>query len=148
MTYTIRQADIKDCDTLSHLFVEFTGKESNINAMKKQIEKIKDNKGYYVAVACEGEQVVGTAMGIVCYDFVGECKNFLTIENVIVSQQKRGEGIGQLLMNALEDFAKENNCAYMLLVSDIKREDAHRFYRSLGYKQEAGFRKRLSSFND
>lgn len=40
----------------------------------------------------------------------------------------QGSGIGKKLMNALEDFAMENLCSYIILASSKNREQAHRFY--------------------
>ena len=56
-------------------------------------------------------------MGIVCPDIVGECQPYLLVENVVVSSVYQGSGIGKKLMNALEDFAMENLCSYIILAS-------------------------------
>lgn len=141
---TIRKAESDDVAELSELFVDFNGKESNLNAMKKQLEVISANPDYYVAVACDGNKVIGTAMGIACYDLVGDCNSFLLIENVVVLPKFQGQGVGKLLMQALERFGESKDCKYVILVSESKRESSHKFYESIGYSaDQRGFKKQL-----
>jgi GNAT superfamily N-acetyltransferase len=143
--FTVKKAEAVDAIGLSELFVDFIAKESNITAMKKQIEVISNDPDYFVAVACEGDKVIGTSMGIVCYDLVGDCNPFMLIENVVVLPQYQGQGAGRLLMQALEKFAQENRCSYVILVSESKREASHKFYESIGYStDQRGFKKRLN----
>lgn len=143
--YTIRKVEIGDITQLSEIFIEFVGEKSDVTAMQNQIEVISKNPNYFVAVACDEEKVIGTAMGIVCYDLCGNCHPFMLIENVAVLQDYRGKGVGKLLMQAQEDFGRANNCKYVILVSESKRTDSHKFYESIGYPsgQECGFKKRL-----
>jgi predicted N-acetyltransferase YhbS len=127
------------------LFIDFIGKESNLTDMKRQVEVISNNPNYYVAVACDGDKVIGTSMGIVCYDLVGNSNSFMLIENVVVLPQYQGQGVGKILMQTLEDFGRNNQCNYVILVSESKRELSHKFYESIGYStDQRGFKKRLS----
>jgi GNAT superfamily N-acetyltransferase len=144
MEITIRRAEIKDIQDLSELFIEFIETHSNTNAMEERLKSISNNKDYFVAVACMGNKVIGTAMAIKCLDLVGNCNPFLLVENVVVSPLYRGKGIGKLLMKSIEDFGIENNCNYLVLVSGNKREQAHKFYEDIGFsKDNQGFKKRL-----
>lgn len=145
MEVMVRKAEKEDACQLSDLFVEFIGSPSDIAAMSEKIERLSNRPDYYVAVACEQERVVGTAMGIVCQDLCGDGRPFMLIENVVVAPSYRGAGIGKRLMQDLEQFGREHRCKYVILVSEAARTDSHRFYESLGYPagEEAGFKKRL-----
>jgi len=144
LKYVIRKAELSDTDELSELFYEFIGTDSNKIVIKEQIEKINNTSNYFLAVACDGNKVIGTSMAILCYDFVGNCNPFLLVENVVVSPQYRSKGVGKLLMKAIEDFGAKNTCNYIILVSGNHRKQAHKFYESLGYSNEnIGFKKRL-----
>ncbi|OMF80274.1 GNAT family N-acetyltransferase [Paenibacillus glucanolyticus] len=144
MDIKVRVAKKDDAFELSELFVEFIGTRSNIEKIQYQLDLLHKQPNYYVAVACLEEKVVGTAMGIVCPDIVGECQPYLLVENVVVSSVYQGSGIGKKLMNALEDFAMENLCSYIILASSKNREQAHRFYESIGYEgTKRGFIKRI-----
>lgn len=143
--YRIREVRVGDAAALSELFQEFISQPSAVDVLAKQIERLVNDAHYFVAVACEHETVIGTAMGIVCYDLVGNCDPFLVIENVVVAAASRGLGVGKLLVRALEAFGQANRCNYILLVSGEKYTRAHRFYEALGYEKHLGFKKRLKA---
>jgi GNAT superfamily N-acetyltransferase len=144
MQIIVRRAEVKDVKDLSDLFREFNTTDSNMENMQKVIEIISDIPQYYVAVACEGDKVVGTAMGILCYELVGECNPFMIVENVVVATEHQGLGIGRILMNAIEEFGRLNRCNYIILISESKREGSHKFYETIGYStDQRGFKKSL-----
>ena len=84
-------------------------------------------------------------MGILCYDLVEECKPFMVLENIVVSREVRGQGIGAKLMREIEKVAKVNEVKYTMLASTSSREEAHKFYEEVGYKENMvqGFKKFL-----
>ena len=93
----------------------------------------------FLAVAKENGEIVGSALGICCQCLVNP---FLVVEDVIVRSDQRGKGVGRMLMEALDQFAKEKGCAYSFLVSSDFRTGAHSFYESIGYTDGVvGFRK-------
>jgi GNAT superfamily N-acetyltransferase len=143
---TVSYLSAVDLEQLTSLYEELTGTKANMILMKKQFEKIINNPDYIlIGVKDEEERLVGSVMGIVCNDIVGECKPFMVLENVIVSEKSRRQGLGLKMVNYIENCAKERNCYYIMLVSLIKRKDAHAFYESLGYKVGVvqGFKKYL-----
>ncbi|WP_245850883.1 GNAT family N-acetyltransferase [Paenibacillus herberti] len=146
MSVQIRQAEPRDVKALSGLFEELMGYESDTQAMQRQLELISSEPHYYVAVAEWEQELVGTAMGIVCRDLVGNCAPFLLVENVVVSGKVRGKGVGKLLMQRLEQYGSEHRCSYVILASSNIRTDAHQFYASIGYRgAKRGFVKDLVS---
>ncbi|MFD0618598.1 GNAT family N-acetyltransferase [Paenibacillus sp. GCM10027629] len=146
MDIKVRKAGIEDANDLSKFFIEYVGTDSNIEKMQYQLEIISKQPNYLVAVASNDEKVIGTAMGIVCLDIVGECQPYMLVENVVVSSTYQGKGIGKTLMATLEDFASKMNCSYIILASSENREQAHKFYESVGYLgTKTGFIKRMES---
>ncbi|MCQ6557233.1 GNAT family N-acetyltransferase [Paenibacillus mendelii] len=142
----IREARKDDARALSDLFIAFIGRESDIDKMQEKIEIISGLPNYHVVVACKDEHVIGTAMGIVCMDIVGNCNPYMLVENVVVSPIHQGKGIGKMLMKVLENNAAASNCNYIILASSDGREDAHRFYESIGYQGvKRGFIKRMKN---
>ena len=70
---------------------------------------------------------------------------------LVVDAQKRKLGVGRRLVSAAESWAKEQGYSRMWLSSQTKREEAHEFYKRLGYsinKTSYFFEKELSSGND
>ncbi|WP_444950453.1 GNAT family N-acetyltransferase [Micromonospora ureilytica] len=55
------------------------------------------------------------------------------IESVRIRSDRRGQGLGRDLMIWTVDQARQRGCALVQLTTDKTREDAHRFYLSLGF---------------
>lgn len=67
-----------------------------------------------------------------------------TIESVRVRADLRGKGHGAQLMQHAIDLAKAHGCRLVQLTSDVRREEAHRFYGRLGFKaSHTGFKLEL-----
>ncbi|NDI87535.1 GNAT family N-acetyltransferase [Undibacterium crateris] len=67
------------------------------------------------------------------------------IESVRVSSALRGQGIGRWLMQQAITQARERGCRLVQLTSDKQRQEAHRFYGSLGFvASHDGFKLALS----
>lgn len=142
---TIANVTKADLPELSILFKEFIGVFSNLEKMSLSLDLMMQNQNYVVLGATINNEFVASAMGIICFDLVGECQPFMVIENVVVAKKFRGQGIGKELVRALEQKALAENCHYIMLVSSSSREGAHSFYRSLGYDVDVkGFKKIIS----
>ena len=58
----------------------------------------------------------------------------MVIQSLVVDVTLRGSGIGRLLMERIEHVARSNNCDTVVLSSQASRNDAHGFYKRLGYE--------------
>lgn len=106
---------------------------------EKLYRDMLEDEDYCLVVAREGDTVLGTATGVCCRVLSGD---FLVVEDVVVRDEARGTGIGRQMMEALDEFAKERNCLYAILVSSGYRTQAHAFYEKLGFTEDVrGFRK-------
>lgn len=134
-----------DMPALAELYRQFWGEESCLEKMQATFRRLKDDPDYIFLAARSDKRLVGSVMGIVCEELYGDCVPFMVVEDVIVDQGRRREGIGSALMCELEKYAAERNCSYILFVTESERTDAQWFYESLGYKPDAykGFKKRL-----
>jgi ribosomal protein S18 acetylase RimI-like enzyme len=56
------------------------------------------------------------------------------IEDVIVDESARGQGVGEALTQAMIDRARELGCATVDLTSRPTREAANRLYRRMGFE--------------
>ncbi|WP_348271875.1 GNAT family N-acetyltransferase [Pseudovibrio sp. Tun.PSC04-5.I4] len=56
------------------------------------------------------------------------------IESMHTRADKRGEGLGKLMLRHAVDLAKDKGCCMVQLTSNKVREDAHRFYQSNGFE--------------
>jgi GNAT superfamily N-acetyltransferase len=68
------------------------------------------------------------------------------IEAVRIADGYRGRGLGRRLMEAAIAMARARGCRLVQLTSDLRREDARRFYLSLGFvHSHAGMKLPLDS---
>jgi GNAT superfamily N-acetyltransferase len=55
------------------------------------------------------------------------------IEDVVVRKDLQGRGIGKQMMAYAAEYCRKRGCYKVVLSSNLKRENAHRFYESLGF---------------
>ena len=85
-------------------------------------------------VACRGDEVIGVQQ-ITFTPYITHQGGWrATIEGVRTSSSERGKGLGTELIRYGIQRAKERGCHLVQLTTDKKREDALRFYESLGFK--------------
>lgn len=139
----IRKINETDLEDLRTLYIVLCDEELSLEGITKSFNRVNHNADYYLLGAEVDGKIVGTLMGIVCYDVASENRNFMTIENVVVLEDYRGKGICKALFMEIEEIAKANECNYVYLVSGEQRKEAHALYTALGYADEKakGFRK-------
>jgi GNAT superfamily N-acetyltransferase len=86
-----------------------------------------------VLVAQLDEEVVGVCQLIVFRHLQSRGGLCAEIESVHVHPDRRGGGIGRVLMEAAIARARELGCYRVQLTSNQERPDAHRFYAALGF---------------
>jgi ribosomal protein S18 acetylase RimI-like enzyme len=75
-------------------------------------------------------------LAVICEMIFGQCKSFMVVEDVVVDEARRRTGIGVALMRYIEDYARKNNCAYIMLITDTDRVGSQKFYKRLGYNTD------------
>ncbi len=136
-----------DLASLGELYKYFWDEESSMEKMLAVFERISVNSDYILLGAKDSGRLIGSVMGIICYELYGSCKPFMVVEDVVVDKEYRRGGVGSQLMRKLEECAITNDCGHILLVTGAGRLDAIEFYQSLGYQAEQykGFKKKLAS---
>lgn len=119
------------------------GYEVPVAHVERQIGRINDERTVFVAVVPRAGVVgwIGVALREAVIDSARA-----DIEGLVVEDEYRGNGIGQLLVEAAETWARRRGCTSMRLVSNVVRERAHEFYKRLGYdvlKTQHAFKKTL-----
>jgi ribosomal protein S18 acetylase RimI-like enzyme len=138
---------LDDVPELAELYRQFFNQPSHISRMTEILEILQTRNDYIFLVAVDGDKLVGSVMGIVCWHLYGCCYPFLVLQNFIVDQEHHRKGVASLLLAEIERRAIEKGCLWCDLISSASREAACGFYRDRGFsgfaEGTAGFRKTL-----
>lgn len=96
-------------------------------------EIMNDPRKYRYAVAEEQNRLLATSCITIVPNITRKGRSYAVIENVITHPDVRRKGIGRAMIQLLLDFAKENDCYKVMLLSSNDRKIAHDFYQSLGF---------------
>lgn len=105
--------------------------------------KFLDSSNSFIDLALVDKKIIGfisyTIRTVIRYP-----KPIMEVEELYINPDYRKHGVGRKLMEHVLEYAKSVPCQYIFLASDIKREEAHEFYKALGFDQYAyHFRRRL-----
>lgn len=110
-------------------------------------EETRRRGGDVVVAEVDGE-VVGICQVMVFPHFQHTGQWCCELESVHVRADLRSQGIGTRLLSRAEEIARDRGCYRVQLTSRNVREDAHRFYRRLGFEQTSqGFKKLLGPYD-
>jgi len=129
----IRKSNVNDYIEICKICTEDLGYACEQDLVKFRLENLDLNREI-VFVA----DVDGKAVGYVHAEKYNTLyyKNMINIQGLAVAEQYRKKGYGRALMNAAENWAKENNIGLVRLNSGSTRTDAHKFYCAIGYSDE------------
>ena len=130
----LRKAKQKDIGTLRCLMKELSGHAVSIDQMTNRLQFIEDSKVDSLFVCEEEARVIGI-LGFRIRENLEEASRFGEVSIIVVDPNNRYQGTGRFMMNHAEKLAREHNCMGMWLVSGFGREEeAHAFYKKLGYE--------------
>jgi GNAT superfamily N-acetyltransferase len=97
-------------------------------------EQINKDTNHDLVVAESGGEIIGTLqlMFLPSISFRGGLR--AQVESVRVDKKYRGQGIGSKLMKWAIERAKERGAHVVQLTTHKSREETHRFYKRLGFK--------------
>lgn len=121
-----------DKDNLDRLHSDYRDKMALID-----LDLINKNNGKCY-VALDNDKVVGLIMGIISkydeYDYLDyKCPKRGEVMELVVSSKGRHNGIGQQLINAMEDYFVLQECEYVLVDVFAYNDNAIKFYSKNGY---------------
>ncbi len=121
-----------DEDNLDQLHPEYRDKMAVLD-----LEEVNENNGKcYLAI--ENDKVIGLIMGFVRkydkYDYLDyKCPKCGVVSELIVSKNARKSGIGNKLMQVMEDYFKVIGCKYISIEVFAYNKNAIKFYEKNGY---------------
>lgn len=137
----IERATIEDiaqlCILLDYLFAQESEFKPDREAQTRGLSAVisADDVGDIFIVRQEGEVIamvnilysISTALGA----------RVATLEDMIVSPMFQSQGVGSELLSYAVQFAKEQGCKRITLLTDDDNEGAHRFYQSYGFSRSS-----------
>ena len=121
-----------DKDNLDQLHPEYREKMALLD-----LEEVNNYDGKcYLAI--ENDTVLGLIMGYIPeyeeYDYLDyTCPKRGEITELIVTKKVRSNGVGQMLMNKMEEYFKSMNCEYIHVDVFGYNENGINFYEKSGY---------------
>ena len=103
---------------------------SKANEIWREIKK--NNIRYFVAK--DKGVIVATCYICIIPNLTKKGKSIGFIENVVTDKEYKRKGIGKKIIENAIKHAKKNNCYKVFLQTGIKRREAHKFYKSLGFE--------------
>ena len=100
----------------------------------EMFREMADLKGYHLLVAEVDGEVVGTTVLVILPGLAHGISRWGVLEFMVVDEAYRNRGIGRALTDHATGLAQGAGCYKIMLGSNKKRSDAHRFYRSAGYE--------------
>ncbi len=113
--------------------------------MEERLRRLERAEGHAVFVAERSGEVVGWVDVHVSSTVTTPTQ--ADVGGLVVEEACRGGGVGRVLMQRAEQWAREHECRVIRLRSNVIRADAHAFYARLGYaefKTQKNFRKELA----
>ena len=140
----IRRAVAADAERIA-ILAGLLGYPSTAEDVLRQLPRLQASLEHAVFVA---EAPDGLVVGWlhVHANHVVEFDPRAEVGGLVVDEKFRGSGMGRLLMQHAEQWAREKGYSEVVLRSNVIRTGAHKFYESLGYtvtKTQKHFRKVL-----
>lgn len=134
---TVRDAEPGDVPFLAEILAggSMRGSEDpgDLAAYRDALAEIAATPGVWVLVAAAGGTAVGMCQLVTFRHLQERGGRCAEIESVHVAAERRGRGIGSVLIAAAVERARAAGCYRVQLTSNKARVDAHRFYLRHGF---------------
>lgn len=140
----IRAASPMDVQKIAVL-CEQLGYQSTLDDVRPRLMNVLKDDSHIIYVAHPPEGAVIGWIHAHVYPLI-QNNLFAEIGGIVIDEDYRKSGIGRLLMDTVEKWARMKGCLGVNLRANVLRRDAHVFYENIGYrrlKQQITFCKRF-----
>ena len=102
--------------------------------MLRRLERLGASAADRLFVADHNGAVVGFAGIHVSPSFEYD-RDAAKVSAIVVDERHRRSGVGRALLAAVETEARARGCELVFLTTAERRDDAHEFYRRLGWEE-------------
>ena len=138
MNIIVREAQEADLPDILFLYGQLgqdDGTVLNLDEARCIFDRLKSYPDYGIHVALADGKIVGTFALLVMDNLAHRGARSAILEDVVVAEGLRGQGVGKKMMAYACALCREKKCYKMALNSNRHRVAAHRFYESLGYER-------------
>lgn len=142
--FTIRPAELADAPQLAPLATQL-GYSSTADQVAARLREILKDSEHIIFVAERQGSGLAGYIEVFPFRIIGSNPR-MEIGSLVVDESSRSQGVGRLLMDHAEEWARSRSFKEAGLRSNVIRDRAHRFYENLGYtvnKTQKSFRKTL-----
>lgn len=137
MKINIREATQADLPAILGLYANTLdkGEVLNIEDAQTLFTKMQTYPNYKVYLAEKEQVIAGTFSLLIMDNLAHKGTPSGIVEDVAVQNELQGEGFGKQMMEFAMQCCREAGCYKLVLSSNQKREAAHAFYESLGFRR-------------
>jgi N-acetylglutamate synthase-like GNAT family acetyltransferase len=135
MTITLRRAQRTDAGSIASLLTELGYPSTAVDVTYRLHRSLHSRTS-----CCLIAEAANKAVGLMSAELVPYFPTGTTIcrvTSLVVSAEHRRSGVGEQLVAAAAEFAREHHCSGIEVTSAERRADAHRFYERLGFSRTA-----------
>lgn len=132
----IRKARIEDKDEIFVLLNQLYENKIKYEIFSKIYETKWNNENSYYIVAINDNKIIGVLI-MEIFIQLHRAKKTSFVDDLIVKEEYRNNGIGKLLLQNAISYAKQQDCEVIELTSFLLNENAHRFYENNGFKKHS-----------
>jgi GNAT superfamily N-acetyltransferase len=127
----VRNATAADCGALAPLLDQL-GYPTTEAEILPRLRRFGIHGPAVALVATREGKVVGVATGHLMATIHAATEGaYLT--TLVVSSEVRGQGIGRMLVEAIEDWARGHGCNRLIVTTALHRTETHKFYERLEF---------------
>ena len=138
-----RTAEREDAEVLLGLYASLESETARpptprqIDRFFARLDRYPDYRVHLVEAETEdgGIVTVGCYSLVIIDNLAHGATPLALVESVVVTPAWRGRGIGRMMMEHARAQARAAGCYKLMLSSNLRRTDAHRFYDGLGFER-------------
>lgn len=139
MSVQLRLAEATDEPAVLGLARSFvTSFELSERAFRASFEELRVSRDALLLVASDGEHLLGYCLAFDHATFYANGR-VAWVEEITVREDRRGQGIGRILMDGAEAWARQRGATLLALAT----RRAAAFYGALGYEESATYFRKL-----
>lgn len=129
-----------DIDSIYDLICDLEHQQFDYQLFKQCFFRQLEDPRFKTIIHRNESNIVDALLSLRIETHLHHCAKIAEIVELVVSSATRGQGIGTMLVNEAIEYAKNNECVGITLVSNGIRVNAHHFYQQLGFnKSHVGF---------